>query len=145
VDPRTIIDSNQYLTLATTDLDGRPWVTPVWFADDGPGRFLWVSRPEARHSRNLRSRPDVALVVFDSTVAIGTGQGLYAEGRAAEMAEVDVPAGIERFSARSLAMGGVGWSDADVTGDAPFRLYAAVVSSAWMLDGHDHRVEVDLR
>src|SRR5215208_3553020 len=54
---REIIDSNQYLTLATADADGRPWASPVWFAHEDHSRFLWVSKPDARHSRNLEHRP----------------------------------------------------------------------------------------
>jgi predicted pyridoxine 5'-phosphate oxidase superfamily flavin-nucleotide-binding protein len=30
---RRIIDANSYATLATADADGRPWATPVWFAE----------------------------------------------------------------------------------------------------------------
>jgi nitroimidazol reductase NimA-like FMN-containing flavoprotein (pyridoxamine 5'-phosphate oxidase superfamily) len=56
-DARRVIDSHVYMTLATADEDGRPWASPVWFAHDGPSRFIWVSKREARHSRNLAVRP----------------------------------------------------------------------------------------
>ncbi len=29
---RDLIEANRYLTLATADADGRPWVSPVYFA-----------------------------------------------------------------------------------------------------------------
>jgi nitroimidazol reductase NimA-like FMN-containing flavoprotein (pyridoxamine 5'-phosphate oxidase superfamily) len=58
---RGIVDANRYLTLATADGDGRPWATPVWYAHEGYTDFLWVSRPEARHSRNLVRRPEIAI------------------------------------------------------------------------------------
>src|SRR5215216_3981747 len=58
---RSIVDSNLYLTLATADAEGRPWASPVWFAHEGYRDFLWVSRPEARHSRNIKFRPKAAL------------------------------------------------------------------------------------
>ena len=32
---RAIIDANLYLTLGTTDADGRPWTSPVYFAPAG--------------------------------------------------------------------------------------------------------------
>lgn len=66
---RALIDRSQYLTLATGDAAGRPWVSPVWFAHEDYREFLWVSRPDARHSLNIEARAAVALVVFDSTVA----------------------------------------------------------------------------
>jgi nitroimidazol reductase NimA-like FMN-containing flavoprotein (pyridoxamine 5'-phosphate oxidase superfamily) len=54
---RTILDSNFYMTLGTADENGRPWVTPVYYAADGYARFYWVSTLEAIHSRNLAARP----------------------------------------------------------------------------------------
>ena len=29
---RRIVETNMYMTIATADADGRPWVSPVWFA-----------------------------------------------------------------------------------------------------------------
>src|SRR4051812_21497668 len=80
-----IIDANQYLTLATADGDGHHWAAPVWYAHDDYRDFLWVSRPEARHSRNIAARPELAIVIFDSTVPAGTGQAVYAEALAEEL------------------------------------------------------------
>src|SRR6266511_754336 len=82
---RDIIDSNRYMTLATADGDGRPWAAPVWYAHEGYSDFLWVSRPEARHSRNLTSRPGLAIVIFDSTVLVGGAQVVYLEAVAEEL------------------------------------------------------------
>ena len=84
---RRIIDANRYLTLATADADGRPWVTPVWFAPEGYTDFIWVSRPSTRHSTNIAVRPGVGIVVFDSTVAIGQGQAVYIEAVAEQIAD----------------------------------------------------------
>jgi hypothetical protein len=58
---RKVIDSNSYMTLGTAGADGHPWVTPVWFASEGYEHFHWVSSPEARHSRNVAARPEVAI------------------------------------------------------------------------------------
>jgi nitroimidazol reductase NimA-like FMN-containing flavoprotein (pyridoxamine 5'-phosphate oxidase superfamily) len=65
------------MVLGTADEAGLPWVTPVWFAPNGYREFLWVSDPERRHSWNLAVRPQVSIVIFDSTVPIGTGQAVY--------------------------------------------------------------------
>src|SRR5687768_2053911 len=72
---RAIIDSNLYLTLGTADENGRPWVSPVYYAPEGYAEFYWVSSPEATHSRNIAARPEVAIVVFESRTPIGSGQG----------------------------------------------------------------------
>jgi nitroimidazol reductase NimA-like FMN-containing flavoprotein (pyridoxamine 5'-phosphate oxidase superfamily) len=56
---RSIIDASLYLVLATADGTGRPWSSPVYFAHDRYAEFLWVSAPEAEHSRNIAARPQV--------------------------------------------------------------------------------------
>jgi hypothetical protein len=133
---RDIIAANRYLTLATADADGLPWSSPVYFSPGAPGEFLWVSRPEADHSRNIAVRPAVSLTIFDSHQEPGTGQGLYVRAHAA-LAD---PERVEDYSRGSLRWGLRPWSLSDVTGDAPFRLYLARASEAWVLDSvHDPR------
>src|SRR5215475_11130412 len=66
---RALLDTNRYLTLGTADPDGRPWTSPVYFAAAGERAFYWMSATDAQHSRNLAARPQVSIVVFDSTVA----------------------------------------------------------------------------
>jgi uncharacterized protein YhbP (UPF0306 family) len=144
---RAIIERNQYMVLATADADGRPWASPVWFAPDGRGAFFWVSSHEARHSANIAGRPDIGIVIFDSTAPIGTGQGVYIEARAEQLTGPDVDEGLAVFSARSISQGGTAWTRADVEGDTLIRMYRAVASSSFMLakDGQpDHRVPVAL-
>lgn len=63
---RRIIDGNRYMTIATVGEDGRPWATPVYFSRDRYRNMYWISSPEAQHSRNIASRPDVTIVVLDS-------------------------------------------------------------------------------
>jgi nitroimidazol reductase NimA-like FMN-containing flavoprotein (pyridoxamine 5'-phosphate oxidase superfamily) len=144
---REILDRIAYMVLGTADADGLPWATPVWFASDGEGAFYWVSSPAARHSANIAARPDVGIVIFDSTVPIGTGQGIYIEARAEQLADVDLERGLTVFSARSIEHGGSTWTRQDVTGEAPIRMYHATARSYSMLakDGTpDHRVPVKL-
>jgi nitroimidazol reductase NimA-like FMN-containing flavoprotein (pyridoxamine 5'-phosphate oxidase superfamily) len=129
---RRIIDSNRYMTLGTADASGRPWVSPVWYAEDGYGAFLWVSRPGARHSLNLGERPEVSVVIFDSTVPIGTGTAVYMSGSAKELDGNELERGIEVFSERSLADGASAWSLGDVTGSAELRLYRAEISECFL-------------
>jgi nitroimidazol reductase NimA-like FMN-containing flavoprotein (pyridoxamine 5'-phosphate oxidase superfamily) len=141
---RAIIDANAYLTLATADEAGRPWASPVWFAHDAFRELVWVSRPGARHSQNIAVRPEVGIVLFDSTVPIGTGTAVYIEAAAEAAAPADIERRVATFSKRSLAQGGVAWSADDVTGDSPFRLYLARATTHYVLDDHDQRIEVDL-
>jgi nitroimidazol reductase NimA-like FMN-containing flavoprotein (pyridoxamine 5'-phosphate oxidase superfamily) len=128
---RRIVDANRYMTLGTADASGRPWVSPVWYATEGYGAFLWVSRPGARHSLNLAERPELSAVIFDSTVPIGTGVAVYMSGSAEELTGPALERGIEVFSRRSLTDGGRAWGPIDVTGTAELRLYRAEISECF--------------
>jgi Pyridoxamine 5'-phosphate oxidase len=131
---RAIIAGARYMTLATADAEGVPWATPVWYAPRGYAELFWVSYPDARHSRNLALRPELSIVIFDTTVTPGDGQAVYMEATAAESAE-----GLEVFSARSVAQGLGEWRDLR----GPLRLFRAVVSQHWMLgEERDERVPV---
>lgn len=131
---RAIIDDGRYMTLATADAAGMPWASPVWYAPRGYSELFWISYPDARHSRNLAERPQLSIVIFDSTVTPGHGQAVYMEAEAAQAAD-----GVEVFSARSVAQGLGEWKDLS----GPLRLYRAVVSRHWMLgEGRDERVPV---
>ena len=83
---RSIIDTNLYMVLATADEAGRPWASPVYFANAGYAEFFWVSSPDATHSRNIAMRPQISIVIFDSQVPIGTGQAVYMPAVAEEVA-----------------------------------------------------------
>ena len=60
---RAIIDANLYLTLGTTDQDGYPWTSPVYFAP-GDREFYWMSATDARHSRHVAARHQVSVVAW---------------------------------------------------------------------------------
>ena len=145
---RHIIDANQYMVLGTADVAGDPWASPVWFAHDDYRELVWISSPEARHSRNIAERPRLGIVIFDSRVPIGSGQGVYLSCEAAVAFGVEVDRLLDTFNRRSLAQGGSVLARSDVDWpNAAFRLYRAVAAEASMLakDGRaDHRVPVDL-
>lgn len=121
---RSIIDSNRYMTLATADEHGSPWASPVWYAPVGYREFLWVSSPEARHSRNLAARDELAIVIFDSHQA-GGWNALYLTAVAEALTDVD--GAILNFSRHGEAQGLRAWTRDDVLPPAHHRLYRAEV------------------
>ena len=137
---RRVLDAITYMTLATADAAGRPWATPVWFAERDLREFIWVSRFETRHSRNVTERPEVSIAIFDSTVAVGGAIAVYVEATAEELSEGDLSGPLEVFNERSVAQGLRAWRPSDVSGFAPHRLYRATASHAWVLDEEEHRV-----
>jgi nitroimidazol reductase NimA-like FMN-containing flavoprotein (pyridoxamine 5'-phosphate oxidase superfamily) len=139
---RRIVDANMYMTIATADGDGRPWATPVWYAPAGEGELLWVSVPEARHSRNIARRPEIAIVIFDSTVPVGGAEAVYVEATAEQLTGEAVGPAIATFSERSQACGANAWQEAEVLPPAPLRLYRATASARYVLGPHDRRLPV---
>jgi pyridoxine/pyridoxamine 5'-phosphate oxidase len=141
---RRIVAANMYMAIATADADGRPWISPVWFAPSSDTEVLWVSSPNARHSRNIAVRPAIAIVIFDSTVPIGGAEALYLEAVAAEVSSRDLDEAIATFSARSQRHGANAWTSADVLPPAPLRLYRATAASQFVLGPGDDRLPVHL-
>jgi nitroimidazol reductase NimA-like FMN-containing flavoprotein (pyridoxamine 5'-phosphate oxidase superfamily) len=129
---RVLLDANRYLTLGTVGLDGRPWASPVYFASDGERAFYWLSATGARHSRNLAERPQVSIVVFDSTVAPYHGRALYAVGEAHELSGDELERGLDVYPGPSDRGGGPIARD-EVTGPSAYRLYRATASEVWVL------------
>jgi hypothetical protein len=145
---RDIIESNRYMVLGTADEAGVPWVTPVWYAQSEYGRFIWVSSPDRRHSLNIRARPEVSIVVFDSRVAVGSALAVYMSARAGEPSGAELERDIALFDTAGQAQGLTRrWAVQDVLAPAPYRLYRATVSQHWVLDpdsSPDDRAEVTL-
>ena len=139
---RAVIDANRYMTLGTADQSGRPWVTPVWFAPADYREFFWVSSPATRHSRNLATRSQVSIVVFDSQVPVGSAAAVYMTAVAQELTGAALERGLEVFARESAAQGLTVWTMANVTAPARHRLYRAAVTEQWVLDPHDERLPV---
>jgi nitroimidazol reductase NimA-like FMN-containing flavoprotein (pyridoxamine 5'-phosphate oxidase superfamily) len=131
---RTILDANSFMTLATADGAGTPWATPVWFATDDHRDLYWVSRPTTRHSENLATRPEVSIVVYDSTVKPGDGQAVYMTGTAALVPEPEIEHGMAVFSRAAERQGLGEWGTDRVTGAAELRLYRATITEHYILD-----------
>jgi uncharacterized protein YhbP (UPF0306 family) len=100
---RALIDGGRFATLGTADEGGRPWVSPVWYAPDGPRDLLWVSTPDRRHSRNVAVRPETGLVIFDTAAAVGAVQAFYATARAEQLTGDERDRAVQVFSARGGA------------------------------------------
>ena len=117
---------------------------PVYYSPVDHREFLWVSRPETLHSRNLVVQPQISIVIFDSSVPIGTGQGVYMAAVAEEVTGAARVAAIDVFSRRSLGHGGRAWTIADVEPPAELRLYRATATAHYILGPIDRLVPVNL-
>jgi pyridoxamine 5'-phosphate oxidase-like protein len=125
---RQVIDHNRYLVLGTIEPDGGPRLSPVFYTPAGYRDFYWVSSPEAQHSRNLAERPDVQIVIFDSSVAVGQGQAVYMSTLAREVAPDELPSHLgDAFD--PATRDGVAFTVDELSGQAELRLYVATATA----------------
>jgi nitroimidazol reductase NimA-like FMN-containing flavoprotein (pyridoxamine 5'-phosphate oxidase superfamily) len=130
---RRVIDETKYMALGTADETGHPWVSPVWFACEDHRHFHWVSTHDTRHSRNITARPEVALAIYDPSVAIGAAAAVYISGKAQELTGGELERGIEIFDRLSRTNDGPGWQLTDVQAPSAHRLYRATAEAHYVL------------
>lgn len=120
-----IIENVKLMTIATADVDGKPWVSTVGFSYDNSYNLYWVSHKDHLHSRNIKSRPQVGIVIF-GPIPPDDRDGVYFDAEAVELvAKKDIAIAItimsklqnpKKFSIQSIK---------DVTGKASWRIYKA--------------------
>src|SRR2546426_6832946 len=83
---RRLLDASTLCAIATVSSGGRAHVNTAYFAWGPEFEIVWLSAPEARHSRNVRANPSVAVAVFRSTQRWGeSDRGIQLLGRAREL------------------------------------------------------------
>jgi general stress protein 26 len=127
-----IIDQILYITIASVDEDGQPWNSPVFSAHDDDLNFYWGSHIDSQHSKNIRATGKVFLVIYDSTVEAGQGEGVYVRARAFEITDADEIKSVhKRLQDRRPVPY---WKLHEVSAPAPVRLFKAVPEQIWMND-----------
>ena len=146
---KSIIEKILYITIATASKDGQPWNSPVYSAYDDNYNFFWASDQKGQHSKNIRENNNIFIVIYDSTVPEGAGEGVYIKAKAHELTDEK-----EIAHALSCLDGRVGkksHSPQQFMKDMPRRVYKAVPEKAWVNDEGDIngnyidiRIKVDL-
>ncbi|MDO8451857.1 MAG: pyridoxamine 5'-phosphate oxidase family protein [bacterium] len=152
---KAIIRANRYMTLATADRSAKPWISPLFFAEE-KGIFYWYSPKRSRHSRYIATNPRVAITIFNSTSPPSLVYGAYFEAYARELDQaVEVRVALAVLAQKSYRSPGnrraMRSSVNDFVGSSPLRVYAAKTKNAWVLGpvkkyrAHylDSRVKVD--
>jgi hypothetical protein len=142
----SIIRRVEYATLATVDAKGYPWNAPVYCAFDQDYNCYWGSHKDSQHAINIRGNGRVFLVIYNSTVAPGQGEGVYIQ---ASCSEIDGPDDIK------VAHGLIQARRAPIpywkleqfsASDSPIRLYKAVPEHIWINDeDHVRNTYIDIR
>lgn len=146
---KEIIEKIAYATLATASRNGQPWNSPVYTAFDEKFNFFWASWRENQHSKHIAENPNVFIVIYDSTVPQGTGEGVYIQAKAYALESLEEIAhamkyhyGRKNKEPRKAE---------EFLGNYPRRMYKAVPENIWMnsddrIDGNwiDTREEIKL-
>jgi uncharacterized protein YhbP (UPF0306 family) len=84
---RRLLNASTLCAISTVSADGRAHINTAYFAFSASFDIVWLSAPEAHHSRNLRRRPSVAMAVYDSAQKWGgSDRGIQILGSARELA-----------------------------------------------------------
>jgi uncharacterized protein YhbP (UPF0306 family) len=87
---RRLLDESALFALATLTQDGAAHINTAYFAWSPTLELVWLSHPDARHSRNIRANPSAAAAVYDSTQSWGKpDRGLQLFGSASELQDAD--------------------------------------------------------
>jgi uncharacterized protein YhbP (UPF0306 family) len=150
---KQILAENQYMTVATSTTDGKPWISPVFFAYDDEYNLFWVSNKDALHSRLIRENERVAIVIFNSTAHEGKADGVYFEAVASELSDwEEIRHAMEILDKRVKVDEYRIVDQSQVTGQATWRIYRAKPQVASKLgDCHyvngqlvDKRIHIEL-
>lgn len=83
---RRLLDASKLCAIATVSAGARAYINTAYFAFGEGFDIVWLSAPDARHSRNIRANPSAAVAVFRSTQTWGgSDKGIQLFGRAREL------------------------------------------------------------
>ena len=120
-----LIENNQLMTVATADALGKPWISTVGYSYDEDFNLYWVSHKDHLHSMNVKSRPQVGIVIF-GPITPNDMDGVFFEAEALELEnENDIKKGIEVMTKTSQPHKFTIKSKSNVSGDASWRIYRA--------------------
>jgi len=101
---RRLLGESTLCAIATVSPGARAHVNTAYFAWSPAFDIVWLSAPEARHSRNIRSNPSAAVAVYRSTQTWGdSDHGIQLFGRARELRGPDARAAERLYAARFKA------------------------------------------
>jgi uncharacterized protein YhbP (UPF0306 family) len=87
---RRLLDESTLFALATVASDGSAHINTAYFAWSPTLELVWLSHPDARHSRNIRANPTAAVAVYDSRQSWGKpDRGIQLSGTAGEVEEAE--------------------------------------------------------
>ena len=101
---RRLLNQSTLCAIATVAPGSRAYVNTAYFAWSATFDIVWLSAPEAHHSRNIRANPSTAVAVYDSTQTWGgSDHGIQLFGTAQELRGRGATAAERLYAARFRA------------------------------------------
>lgn len=132
-----------YVTIATVCPNGQPWNSPVVGRFDRDMNLYWISWKENQHSLNIAYDQRIFVVVYDSQVPEGQGEGLYLQMKAHELSNGELGKAREAYGTSFFSHT---FKHDQFLGSCPQRIYRAVPENIWYnIDGSARGHFVDKR
>ncbi len=149
---REIIETNQYVTIASANKHGEPWISPVVYSYDKNWDLYFVSIPSSKHCQNFHDNQKVSLAIFDSHQLWGEGVGLQIEAACSEVTPQESHKALTEFFKRKFPYGNPSHNPKEyveqfTNKDSKYRCYKISLQKVWMNDPNnkeDARVEIEL-
>jgi uncharacterized protein YhbP (UPF0306 family) len=148
---KEIIENNQYMTIASSGVSGKAWVSTVAYAHDKKFTFYWASIPNSQHQQNIKQNPKIVFSIFDSHQLWGEGVGVQIEATAEEVGLSDISVATKAYFSRKYPYGNVlgsfGKGLKDLLKGKIYHFYKAIPTRLWVPDPDapvDTRIEVFL-
>ncbi len=142
---RQIIEENNYMVLATSDLESTPWATPVFYASNKEYRFFFLSATDSKHAKNIEVNPKAGIAIFDSRQKMGKTDGIEMEAKISVVGKGKIEEAIITYSNKVFPRSNMPplerYIPSQYLPPSEFRFFEAIPSNIFVT-GVDRRVEV---
>jgi uncharacterized protein YhbP (UPF0306 family) len=98
---RDLLDASRLCAIATVTADGDAYVNTAYFASNRELHLVWLSDPDATHSRNIQETRTTAITVYDSTQMWGKpDRGMQLSGAAHRATDAETRAAEALYGGR---------------------------------------------
>jgi uncharacterized protein YhbP (UPF0306 family) len=94
---KEIINDNKYMVLSTSDKNGDPWGTALFYTCDEKYNFYFYSNSDSSHCTNILQNPNVSLTIFNQESMVGSYDGVQIKGQVSEVTDTELPETILRY------------------------------------------------
>lgn len=144
----TIIKDNNYMSLASSSKEGKPWVVAVFYSCDKDYNFYFLSAVDSKHAKQMLANPNVAFVIFDSGQKIGESDAVEVEGVVSVVGEDEIKKVIEVYVKKLFPSSDMPpttrYNPSEYIEPSEFRFFK-IKPGKMYTTGEDRRTEVDLK